>query len=251
MIRIALCDDTAMCRKQIRGVINEYQAVHPDVEMKIYSYDAGGKLLEDINELYDIYLLDIMMPNMDGITVAQNIRQRHKDVPVVFFTQTEDYALKAFGVSAFQYLLKPIHKENLFPVLDRLIAMQEQEKENVFSVFTPSQIISLPYSSIMVIEYYRRALLFHLTNGESIESKAIRIAFGTAVKELLDDNRFIWTHKSFIVNMSHVRAFSFRAFTMKGGLEIPIPKNKYSSAKREYLNFLEGTSAGPINLNPV
>jgi len=254
MIKIALCDDTPLCRKQIKGVIYEYQTVRPDVEIKIYSYDSGDKLLESINadERYDIYFLDIMMPNTDGITVAQGIRKKYRDVPVVFLTQTKSYALEAFGVLAFQYLLKPIHRDNLFPVLDRLVILRKNEEGNVFSVFTPSRIITLPYFSIMVIEYYRRALLFHLDSGKTVESKAIRITFGAAVSELLNDSRFIWAHKSFIVNMAHVREFNFRVFIMKNGMEIPIPRNKFTSAKRTYLNFLvEETNTGLVNLNPV
>ena len=248
MIRIALCDDMPVHTSHILMLLDGYQKKRPGVKLRTYSFDSGDKLLESINkgQSFDLYLLDIIMPELDGIMLAQQIRLMDIDAPLIFLTQSASYALDAFGVSAVQYILKPISPCELYPVLDKVIASQGREKDRFFTVVSPGRTVTLVYSSIIVVEYVGRTLHFHLSTGEIIESKTIRTSFGVAVSALLADVRFLSVHQSFVINLDHVRELRSRSFLMRNGMDILIPRLKYSAVKKAYLNYLEKSSERPL-----
>lgn len=63
---------------------------------------------------YDLFLLDIIMPHMSGIALAQNIRKRSKRAKLVFLTTSREYGIEAIGMKASGYLLKPIQEQAFF-----------------------------------------------------------------------------------------------------------------------------------------
>ena len=248
MIRIALCDDMPVHTSHILMLLDGYQKKRPGIKLRTYSFDSGEKLLESINEgqRFDVYLLDIIMPELDGIMLAQQIRLLDIDEPLIFLTQSASYALDAFSVSAVQYILKPICPCELYPILDKVITARDRDKDSFLTVTSPGRTVSLAYSAIIVIEYVGRSLHFHLSTGEVIESRTIRTSFGVAVSELLEDSRFLSVHQSFVINLDHVRELRNRSFLMRNGMDISVPRLKYSAVKKAYLNYLEESSERPL-----
>lgn len=241
MMRIAVCDDIPVHTDHVLMLLNKYQEERPGLKLNPKSFVSGSKLLEEINagEQYDLYLLDIIMPETNGIALAQQIRLRDTNASVVFLTQSKNHALDAYGVSAIQYILKPISRDALFPILDKIIASCKKEEDKFISVSAPNRTVPVIYSSIVVVEHMGRVIRFHLDTGELIESKTIRKSFGVAIAEILEDRRFLWVHQSYIINMSQVRELRSRLFVMKNGMEISIPRPKYVGMKKAYLKYLQ------------
>lgn len=238
-MRVAVCDDVPLHANLVIALLDMYKEERPGVKLWASSFNSAEKLLEDINagQSYDIYLLDIIMPDTDGITLAQKIRLHNENVPVVFITQSSGHALDAFGVFAAQYIVKPIKKETFFSVLDKIIAMKNIESDSFITVTTIGCITTIFHSSIVVVENSRRTLRFYLDTGEIVNSKVIRTSFAVALEGLLKDRRFLWVHQSYVVNMAHVKELRRHAFVMKNGMEVSIPRPKYSSIKLQYLKF--------------
>jgi DNA-binding LytR/AlgR family response regulator len=90
-----------------------------------------------------------------------------------------------------------------------------------------------------MVENAGRALRFHLTKGETLDSKAIRTTFSGALEGLLKDSRFLWVHQSYVINMTYVKELRNRTFVMKNGTEVSIPRPKYSAVKKMYLDFIQ------------
>ena len=246
MIQLAICDDVPMHMTQVLKLLDMYSAERPGIEMSTHCYDSGSVLIAELNEgrAFDAYFLDILMPEADGISIAKQIRLNDKNVPIVFLTISTGHALDAFSVSATQYILKPVDKDELFAVLDKIVAEQKHESEKFFTLSSKGCIFNLLYSSIVMVEYAGRALCFHLTNCETVESKVIRTPFGHAVAELLDDSRFLWVHQSFVINMAQVAELRRRSFLMSNGVDVSVPRPKYADVKRAYLRFLADKSRG-------
>jgi len=221
-------------------LLEMYQEERPGVKLSLHGFNSAEALLIRRNEgqPFDIYLLDVIMPGTDGIVLAEKIRRLDEDVPIIFITQSDEYALDAFGVSAAQYIVKPIKKEALFSVLDKIIALQKRETDSFTSVSSLGRVVKLLNSSIVVVENSGRALRFHLDTGETIDSKAIRTTFSSALSGLLKDKRFLWAHQSYVINMNHVKELQSRVFVMKNGMEISIPRPKYSEIKKAYLKYV-------------
>lgn len=236
MIHIAICEDCPVQTALIRRLLDKYQTDRPGIEAQIYNFDSGEKLLKSIasGNAFDLLLLDILLPGLDGIELAKEVRKINEDVAIIFMTSSEEYAFKAFSVSAFQYILKPVDENALFPVLDKFFVLLNKEKERFFMLSTSDRTVMIPFSSIICVELFNRALRVYLDNGSSLSSKFIRKPFNSVISPLLQDSRFLYSHKSFVLNMSHVKELTANAFLMANGVKAPVPRYKYADAKAKF-----------------
>jgi len=246
MFRIAVCEDSKIAVREIRSLLNAYNEQYPELDIRVGFFVDGKELLGCVAEgqVFDLFLLDIMMPGQDGIEIARELREKKEEAPLVFLTSSADYALAAFSVKAMQYLMKPVQKETLFPVLDEILEQWRKEKDDFFLVETSKRKVKLRYSSIICVESFYRTLMFYLIGGEKLTSKTIRVPIDIAVAPLLEDNRFLHAHKSYIVNMAHVEELTGSSFIMKNGMEVSIPRYKYVDAKTRYLTYLSQSDIG-------
>ena len=245
IVRIALCDDVWSHAHVAAELLKTYQKERPGIDFEFTIFDKGKELLDDIanNGEYDIYLLDIVMPPpLDGIALAKKIRETDTDATIIFLTGTENFAMDAFRLYAAQYILKPVCKETLFNSLDKTFATRAQNRDKFFTVSAPGRKVTLLHSSIMVVEKSGRALRFHLSDGKHIESKAVRVSFEDALAGLFDDKRFLRVHQSFAINMDYVQELKSTMFVMQNGMEITIPRPKFTSIKQTYLAFLSNSN---------
>ncbi len=127
-MRIAICDDNPEELARLVSLLETYR--RETERCFIYqSYSSGIALLDDIRRgSFDLVLLDILMPHLDGMGIAREIRTFDDHLKIAFLTSSPEYAVQSYEVEAFSYLVKPILKEKLFPLLDKLFVVK-QEKE--------------------------------------------------------------------------------------------------------------------------
>lgn len=240
MFRIAVCDDNLNETKIVLELLTKFQASHPGIEFHVQGFDSGKKLLTHIKsgKIYDLFLLDILMPDINGIELVKKLRMLNPDVTVIFLTSSTDYALHAYEVSAVQYILKPVIQNKLFDVLDKILTMRKMEKDQFFILSTTEGILKISFSTIVYIEITGHIMRVCLDNGDILSSKSIKVPFKTAVDTLLADSRFLYAHKSYVINMEHVQELIGKSFIMMGGHIIPIPKYKIAIAKEKYFTYL-------------
>jgi DNA-binding LytR/AlgR family response regulator len=237
MLHVAVCDDCETQLEIILALLNRYQAERPGIEMKPYSFISGKKVLESISRgnTFDLLLFDILMPDLDGIELAKEIRKQDQDVKLIFLTASEDHALEAFGVLATQYLVKPLGADALFPILDRAIQLHSREPDQLFTLSTPQRIVRLPFSLIVCVELQSRRICVFMENGEVFASKYLRQSFDAAIAPLLEDSRFFHAHKSFVINLIHTKGLTNNSFIMKNNMHAPISRRIYVEAKKRYM----------------
>lgn len=224
-MQIALCDDDIFCRTHVLKLLNEYiTAGNHNISVTVFEH--AEDLLEDALKIggYDIYLLDVMMPDTDGIQLGLALREAGLDGKILYLTSSEEYALDAFRAKASNYILKPAKKETLFPALDELLRWISTRTQKSILVKTKDNSIKLPYNSILYANTNKRAIAFHLINDQVIESSSIRISFTEAVQELLQDSCFVLCGASMIVNLRHITAVESEALVFKNGTSVYISK---------------------------
>ena len=124
MIRALLVDDEAPARSELRYLLAE----HRDVQV-VGEAASGAEALELVRDVdYDVLFLDVEMPGASGLDTAPQVRDRSDPPAIVFVTAHEQYAVDAFAVEAFDYLLKPVDPDRLGRVVERL---RERTSENV------------------------------------------------------------------------------------------------------------------------
>lgn len=241
MFTIALCDDNLKENEKLSGLIENYCESHPGIVSGFQSFSSPTELLNVVeNKMgFDVYLLDILMPDLTGIEVAQRLRAKSQESFIVFLTFSEDFALEAFRVGALQYLVKPIEKEELFAVLDRALTLAERRAPKTILINTVQGKERIPLSSIVFVECRNHILSYHLSDGRALTGRTIRTSFEVAMGVLLAERNFIHPHKSFIINADYVERLTAQTFLMAGGFEVPITKSRYAQARSKYLQYFD------------
>lgn len=239
-MKIAICDDTAFELEQISSYARDFAKNHPDKDISISVFCSANELLQYIqkNGDFDIYLLDIIMPDMNGIHVGEKIRLNDKNAIIIYLTASTEYALDAFHVFAYQYLLKPITKESLFDVLEKVLTKLTDEAVPVLAVKQKNGIVNIPFHTITFGELFNRTACFHLSNKTVIQSVYLRSSFDKVIAPLLSDPKFVHPHKSFVVNMNYIIKASSHGFEMQHGELIPIAQSNYTAVKNKYMKYL-------------
>jgi len=126
--RVLIADDEGPARSRLRDLLDDSRAEFPLVIVD--EARNGREALEVLNrEKVDIVLLDIRMPDMDGMEAARHIAGMAEPPAIIFTTAFDAYALKAFEVNAIDYLLKPIRQERLLAALRKARAVAPLSRE--------------------------------------------------------------------------------------------------------------------------
>lgn len=233
-MKIAICDDDIKFVQELQKKLTEYRTpVGKNVETEVF--DNALELLYSMEkEKYDVLLLDILMPGMNGMETAHDIRKVNGNIPIVFLTSSPEFAVESYRVDAFDYLLKPIDEELLFRVLNK-ISVKTEDKEEKLMVETSKEVFSLQIQEIEYLEINNRRLVFHMADG--IE----KIIMGRMIdyeKILLDRPEFVKVHRSFIVNLDRMQKISVKEFISLTGKEIPISRNLVKDVREVYIERL-------------
>lgn len=246
MIRIAVCDDDPDFLKQAEQLSRRFFA-GAGIPAEISCYQDGESLLAG-NTHYDIYLLDILMPGMDGITLARELAERDKDHCVIYLTTSEEYALDAFSVDALQYLVKPVGEAALSAALRKAEALLSAPKPEAprLAVPTPEGMVSILLSGLGYAEYLDRVLYFHMADGTVYASSTASMKISGLSADLLALPNFLSPHRAFLVNMDYIHTFSFNGIQMENGETIPVARANGREVRRRYMDYLLLKKGGAV-----
>lgn len=235
-MRIAICDD----EKRICDLLFEkVKGFFPDAEVS--QYTSGADLLRD-ETLPDILLLDIGMPEPDGMKVAEMLRDRGWRKILIFVTGEENQVFHSFDLHAFHFLVKPVSDEKLKSVLES--AMEElgvwekaaASQERYISIQSGTVHIQVRLSQLIFAEVYDRKTVIHMLN-DSIEY------YGQlSVLEKVVGKGFYRTHRSYLVNLGYVDRYDRTSLTLQSGDVIPIARREYEGFLKAYMEYICGRS---------
>lgn len=240
MLRVVVCEGILQDIDHLRALLRSYEASHHLLELDICVFQTGEELLEEEGEdmREGLYLLDAILPGMDGIQVAQALRQAGCSNPIIFLTASRDFAVEAFTVEADNYLLKPVKEDALFPALDAAIARLKLPDTSFFVVQTNDGVERLPVRSILFVEQTQHRFHFHMANGRTVSSKYQRQPFETVLAQLLSLDDFLRPHRSYLVNAGRVVKMTQQDFQMENGAVVPISRLRQKEIRTQYMELL-------------
>lgn len=237
-MHIAICDDNEQERKRLARML-EHFAAEKGLTFSLRCFSSAEDMLAAVAlQPFSVYFLDIMMPGMDGMTAARHIRQQDTEAKIVFLTSFQEYAYQSYRVQAFDYLLKPAEEQDVFALLSRLQALEEQP-EDCLCIQNGRQFIRLPYSSITHLEINQKTLYFHLTDGEV---RCIHASLSEYEPQLLARPEFIKIHRSYLVNLKQIAALSPDGCIMFSGENLPVSRLLYQQVRNQVMSHLFGAS---------
>ena len=215
-LRVFIVDDEPPARNRLRDLLNDCS--NQLVLDVVGEAGNGQEALEKLAEIpADVVLLDIRMPQMDGIELAQHLQKLPKPPVIIFTTAYDAYAIKAFELHAIDYLLKPIRLGRLFDALNRareavpiktevLHDLLPDPRKNL-SIHERGKIHLIPIEQVL----YLRAELKYVTVRTAEREYLIEEALNTLEKEFAA--RFVRIHRNCLVAKEAIEGFE------KGGEE--------------------------------
>lgn len=223
MIAVAVCDDSHKMADSLKGLIEAY-GKSGQKEIRTVVYYSGRDLLDRYSCSIDILFLDVQMPEIDGIAVAERIRQKDKKVIIIFLTSFVQYALEGYRVNASNYLIKPISRKRLNMELDRWVGELEKKEEPFLAVHNDSGEYKILLKSIRYIETYKRNLMIHTDSADLICYQKLK-----AVEEKIGQHGFVRNHASYLVNLFYVENIERMNLQLTTEEILPIGKSKKKS----------------------
>ena len=235
MIRIAVCDDEKKHLDKIKDLLEQYEN-EKGLLFDIYAFSSPSDLLDKIEagEKYSIYILDIYMPGITGMSVATELRSGGVEAPIIFLTSSPDFALQAFGVNATHYILKPYEKNSVFFAIDKALHEIGMMRPEGIMLRIDGGYQNIPARSIIFSEADDNYQRIHLTNEKYLY---IRITMGELYEQLSSLNGFFKLGRSHIINLMHVVKFTSNKIFMTGDKELNIPKGAVADFKTAYFNY--------------
>lgn len=235
-MKIAICDDDNQELLEISQLVYEYLSCSlAEDKIELRRFESSMKLLAQIESgnHFDIFLLDVIMPNVNGIELASEIRKTDQVAKIIFLTSSSEFAVESYSVGAFNYLLKPIQKDQLFSVLEKACYDMSSGLKQYIVVKTPTSLAKVFLHELIYIEVIGRTVYFHQNSGVTIESTSTIAQVETV---LLKDKRFIKPHRSYIINLDYVKNLSQDGLKTTNGLSIPLSRNVFKKVKQAYID---------------
>lgn len=219
MIRVGIAEDDPMYVEQIRDYLNRFTREYGQT-FSVSVFQNGMQLAFDYQPVYDILLLDVEMPVLDGIGAARRIRKVDSEVIILFITNMAQYAIDGYSVRARSYILKPINYYGFSLELQDAIASLKRTQADALLLPTDNGLTKVPVARVIYVESQKHDLLLHTLDT------TIRIrANMREMEERLQSSYFSRSSVSYLINLAHVTGIADNT-VLVGQEKLPISRQK-------------------------
>lgn len=229
-LQIVACDDDPAFLDKLRAdVLLIFSRLNVDVCVSVHTSlaDLSSQRLAEC----DIAFLDIDLNSseVNGIDIARKLRSVNNRALIMFITNFIEYAPEGFEVQAFRYILK----RDMGNVLQRYIMQaleQLSEGRETLRLQCRGEYVDLPFEGVLYLEVMQHSVSV-VTADETYTVNASLSSF----EQHLEKHGFLRVHKSYLVNMKHIRKFTCRELLLDNGSSLRVSEKNYMEQKQKYL----------------
>ena len=228
--QIAICDDSDKDAAFVQEILTQW-AQDRQIEILARRFPSAESFLfkYEENKEYDILLLDIEMGQMDGVTMAKQVRKDNEAVQIIFITGYSDYIAEGYEVAALHYLMKPVNREKLFTVLDRALDKRKQQ-ERYLNLELSGEMVRIPFYDIRYLDVRQNYVTVHAK-----EDYTVKRPLGEFEKEL--DQRFCRVGRAMILNLKYIQRVTKTEVRLSDGTVLPLPRGAYEPLNRAIIAY--------------
>lgn len=231
MLKVAICDDS-----EIDVEILEYLLKSLRYKMDVDVFHSGEDLLYSITEeqhSYHLYILDIEMSGMNGIKLAREIRSLDEQCFISFMTSHSQYVFDIFDIRVFDYMVKPVSRERLEKLIQR-VRENLEKKGSIFCYSFHKTEYMANTNDIMYFRKDKRIVEIHFRDGHT----AYTYMKIPEIMEQLNEEQFVRISYSSIINFQYALNRQGHTVEMKDGSLLGISRELLKTVKAQYLRYL-------------
>lgn len=234
LMHVVICEDERHFQDAIRHIVDSWKASTGHQDVTCQCFGSSEDLLLNLEEglSAELLFLDIQIPGeLNGMELAKRIRQRDEHATIVFVTNYADYVYEGYTVNALRYLKKPVQSVDVFACLEIAHRRFSALSQDQLTVNCQNKQLVLSLSEIVYVEI--KSHYAQLVLHQSDEKPRIRTSLCDFSTQL-PSQFFIQCHRSYIVNLDHIRRFSRESLTMSNQDTIPVSQTFAAHLKKRY-----------------
>jgi len=230
MLNIAIVDDEKHYSDELNTFIKAY-ASETDLEVNVDTFDNGLDLIFDFKPFYDVYLLDIKMPHMDGMELAKLIRQSDQKAVILFITNTPHFAIQGYEVNAFDYIVKPMQYGTFKLIFKSALKMIKRSNDRL-SILVDGESLLINTEDIIFIE-----VSDHLLTIETLQSSFQIFASLKEIEAKLSASTFVRCNKSTLINLRHIERIQLDKIFMTDDHNFVASRSKKKLVQKAFIDY--------------
>lgn len=237
MLTCCICDDDPKDLGDILAFAEDFSKVHPEFALAIETFSSPRDLMARMAAKggFDLYLLDILMPEMAGMELARQIRARKEPSELLFLTTSREYAVDAFDVAACGYLVKPVDPEKFETAMLRAVGRLAKPENSSLLLKTREGLRRLPFRKLVLVESFNHDRVCTLADGARYVTSD---TLTSLMERLSGDPRFFSPHRAYIINLDHITALNADNVILSNGQRVPVAQASLPALKRAYVAYL-------------
>lgn len=232
-IKIAVCDDEAACRESADRMCKAFLE-EKKLSAAVHTFSSGKEMTASDTE-YDILLLDIEMPEQDGISIKEYYETNRKRTRIIFMTGHRERVLEAFGKNVVSFLVKPLCEESFRKVMEKTLS---DICGQVLEIEENGELLLIPVKQIKYIEAQDKYTLAVTETEEYLMRRTMKFWEST-----LPCEDFVRIHKSYLVSLEYFEKKG-EEVRLDKGKSVKISRMKKNEVMEKYKAFLRRKAEG-------
>ncbi len=231
MINIAIVEDEKKYQELLISYFDNFTSSKGE-KFHIVCFDNPVDFLTGYKSNYDIVLMDIELPDFNGIEASRKLRQLDNSVTLIFVTNMAQFAIIGYEVNAYDYIVKPVSYFDFALKLERAINKIKSENTVKINISVDDAVMCVTTADLKYIEVIGHSLIFHTVNGDYSATGRLK-----NYEQKLASSGFARCNNCYLVNLRYVTAIKGFTVTVDGEeLLISHPKRKeFRRVLNEYL----------------
>ena len=233
-MNIVICDDEKVEIEYLTTLVQKWSQ-RSNVAVTITAFDSAEAFLfyYESNKSVDILLLDIQMKQINGVTLAKQLRNEGGQMQIIFITGFPDFIAEGYEVSALHYLMKPVNEDRLFTVLDKAYSNISKISDSIIIETENGQAKLFCHDIIYAEAFYHDTVI--QTENDTYKTK---LYIGELEEKL--SSGFYRVHRSYLVGLKFIRQITKIEVIMDNNKKIPLSRRRYNNVNKAFINFHKG-----------
>lgn len=232
-MKVAVVDDEKKISDLLTGYIKQFGEEN-NLTLNVAAFHNPNDFLTNYTKDYDLILMDVEMPGLNGIETAKELRRMDKNVVLMFITNMSQYAIHGYEVEAIDFVIKPVAYMDFALKLQKAMRYIKQNSDHKIVLNTQEGIVHVNVSDIFYVEVIRHYLVYHTVNGDYTVRGVMK-----ETQQNLSEHHFVRSNQCYLINLKYVE--SIYGSTVKiAGEELQMSRNKKNDVMLAFTKYVGG-----------